>query len=258
MARRKKRKSKSKKTTFSFGSSKKSRTNSRPPIKATLIVLAVVFMIVAVVVGFYFLERYVTNTAADSRPQPFLELMDTPVWVNKHLKAKIRDAAMFYEQPIESEKDIAKTIQLNIEKNVVWIKTVRVQKTHESVKITATWRKPLALVKMGLKKCYLDAESVVLDFVPAVPLPTPRITGLPLTAKAPKPSLLWKRDDLAAAIAILDRLDKMDALTVPEKPLLSEIERIDISNFDGRENNSAPHIMFYAKDNTQIIWGADL
>ena len=50
----------------------------------------------------------------------------------------------------------------------------------------------------------------------------------------------------------------MDAVVCPDKPLLREIDRIDVSNFDGRKNKLRPHIVLYTKDNTQIIWGAEI
>ena len=48
----------------------------------------------------------------------------------------------------------------------------------------------------------------------------------------------------------------MDAQIQPEKPLLAEIQTIDVSNFNGRRNASQPHIVLYAKDGTEIKWGA--
>ena len=50
----------------------------------------------------------------------------------------------------------------------------------------------------------------------------------------------------------------MDKLTTPDKPLLYEIDSIDVSNFNGRENRQFPHIVLYAKDKTEIIWGAEI
>ena len=50
----------------------------------------------------------------------------------------------------------------------------------------------------------------------------------------------------------------MDKLVTPDKPLLYEIDRVDVSNFNGRENSKLAHIVLYAKDNTQIIWGAEI
>jgi hypothetical protein len=48
----------------------------------------------------------------------------------------------------------------------------------------------------------------------------------------------------------------MDSRVVPDKPLLAEIKSIDMSNFNGRRSKSQPHIVFYAKDGTEIRWGA--
>jgi hypothetical protein len=50
----------------------------------------------------------------------------------------------------------------------------------------------------------------------------------------------------------------MDRLVTPDKPLLYEIASVDVSNFKGRENSRFPHIVLYTKDNTEIIWGAEV
>ena len=39
---------------------------------------------------------------------------------------------------------------------------------------------------------------------------------------------------------------------------MQEIASIDVANFDGRKNKREPHIVLYTKDNTQIIWGAEI
>jgi hypothetical protein len=104
----------------------------------------------------------------------------------------------------------------------------------------------------------VDAEQVVLDFVEMPHLPIVKITGLPLITRTPPLGEVWQRDGLAAAIEIIKRLEQMDKLVTPDKPLLYEIDRIDVSNFNGRENTQHPHIVMYTKDNTQIIWGAEV
>jgi len=38
--------------------------------------------------------------------------------------------------------------------------------------------------------------------------------------------------------------------------LLAEISSIDMSNFNGRRSTSQAHIVFYAKDGTEIRWGS--
>ena len=53
-------------------------------------------------------------------------------------------------------------------------------------------------------------------------------------------------------------LSRRDQLETSQKPLLSEIASIDVSNFNGRKNNSHAHIILYAKDYTEIMWGAEV
>ena len=48
----------------------------------------------------------------------------------------------------------------------------------------------------------------------------------------------------------------MDQKASPDAPLLYEIASIDVGNLGGRKNRSKPHIILYAKDGTQIFWGA--
>ena len=105
---------------------------------------------------------------------------------------------------------------------------------------------------------YVAADLVVLDFVPISKLPIVRIDGLPLTARAPLPGDIWQRDDLAAAVDILALLDRRDKLLTPEKPLLYEIDRINVENYNGRQDSRLAHIMLYTTDNTEIIWGAKI
>jgi cell division septal protein FtsQ len=59
-------------------------------------------------------------------------------------------------------------------------------------------------------------------------------------------------------MAVLNRLSLMDIAVSADKPLLRQIDRIDVANFEGRKNKREPHISLYTKDGTQIIWGAEL
>jgi hypothetical protein len=57
---------------------------------------------------------------------------------------------------------------------------------------------------------------------------------------------------------VLSRLEKMDSAVTPNKPLLREIDKIDVGNFDGRKNKHEPHITLFTKEGTEIIWGAEI
>jgi hypothetical protein len=255
MARRKKIKRKTKRISFKLGKPKRKkqhRITYRPSLIGILKVAAVVCIFIAVGVFFYFAERYVKS--AKPAKTGSLELVNTPEWVSDELKAKILAAAD--GETFRLNEEVAQVVAENLA-SVAWLNEVKVQTKHERLLIEAGWRKPMALVKLGLQSFYVDAELVVLDFVPMPNLPIVRIKGLSATIRVPPPGEVWQSDELAAAVTILTKLDQMDKSVTPDKPLLYEIDRIDISNFNGRENSRFPHIIFYTKDNTEIIWGAE-
>jgi len=265
-ARRKRKKSKTKRISFKRSSlrstrRKKKRQASRvgPSLirilkvsaVACIVVSAAACILVGIVVGFSFLERYVKETSVVSEQTIRLELANVPAWVTDQLKEKVYVAA-------RGDGNDLSLVQQNIAREVVWLDEVTVQTTHDVLRIEGRWRRPVGLVKSGLRQFYVDAEQVVLDFVEMPHLPIVKITGLPLITRTPPLGEVWQRDGLAAAIEIIKRLDQMDRLVTPDKPLLYEIDRVDVSNFNGKENTQHPHIVLYAKDNTQIIWGAEV
>lgn len=220
--------------------------------------LAVVCVITAIVAGFVFLRKYVGENIAVSSRTGTLKLVDAPAWVSESLKEKVYAAALADGEDLALDSDAARSVQENIKAYLAWLDEVTVQTTSEDILVECKWRKPVGLVKAGLRKFYIDAELMVLDFAPIVNLPIARINGLSITATPPPAGRLWHKDDLAAAVAILTRLDLMDKRVTPDKPLLYEIDRIDVSNFNGRRNNRAAHIILYTKRDTEIIWGAEV
>ncbi|RKY24546.1 MAG: hypothetical protein DRP62_03490 [Planctomycetota bacterium] len=261
-AKRKKTKSRTKRISFDRGTSKKKRRKKTIDRRRSLIffsiVLAVLCVLAAVGIGFVFLDKYVEKATAISEKSGRLKLVDVPVWVSQTLKEKVYAAAVANGEDLKLDEDAAQSVQRNIEERVAWLDEVKVQITHDSIIVKGRWRKPLALVKSGLRKFYVDADLVVLDFVPIPNLPIVKVKGLPLITKTPPTGSLWRRDDIAAAVAVLDLFDQRDKMDVSKKPLLYEIDSIDVSNFNGRQNSSFPHIVLYAKDDTEIIWGAEI
>lgn len=258
--RRKKRKNKTKVKLFNFGGSGKKRAKtSRQPLNLRyafwILTLAAVFA--CIWFGFLFLDKYVKTTVGFEEKQGSLYLVDVPLWVNEPLKEKIYNAARADGEDLKLDADAAWSIQQNIKDLVAWLEEVKVQTTSDRFLIKAKWRKPLALIKYGLHKYYVDANLVLLDFVPALNLPIVKVTGLEFKTKPPYAGEIWQLEDLAAAVRILTKLEQMDKALTPDKPLLNEIERIDVDNFDGRKNSGFAHIILYTADNTEIIWGAE-
>ena len=208
-------------------------------------------------VGFTSLDEYVKNNVPVWEKAASLKLIDPPGWVNESLKNNIYASAAPRGDFIPNE-ETARIVQKNLAQTVAWLDEVKVQTTHDSIQISGRWRRPLALVKSGLSRFYVDSSMVVLDFVPLPNLPIVRVEGLPLLLRTPPAGQVWFRDDLAAAVAILARLERMDNIVTPNKPLLFEIASIDVSNFKGREKSQFPHIVLYTRDNTEIIWGAEV
>jgi hypothetical protein len=251
MAGEKRTKDKTKRISFKLGISKRKKQRTyRPSLTGILKVLAIVCIFVAGGVSLYFAERYVKS--AKPAETGTLELVNVPEWASSELKAKIRDAAG--GKTLRLDEEAAEMVAENLAP-VAWLDNIKIQTTHKQVLIEARWRKPLAMVKSGSQNFYVDDELVVLDFVPIPNLPIIRIEGL--SARAPSPGEVWQSDDLDAAVTILAKLDQMDKAVTPAKPLLYEIDRIDVSNFAGRKNSRLPHIVLYTKDDTEIIWGAE-
>jgi hypothetical protein len=249
-------------------SKRKSRRkiNYYPSLMRILKVFAVACVSAAMGIGFVFvlregfisLEKYVKNNVPVWEKASPLKLMDPPPWVNEALQTKILAAAAPRPVLIPSE-ETARLVQENLAQTTAWLDKITVQSTHDSIQITGKWRRPLAMVRSSLNKFYVDSDMVVLDFVPIPNLNVVRVEGLPLIIKTPPPGIVWQHEDLAAAVAVLKRLDRRDKdIEASQKPLLSEIDSIDVSNFEGRENARFPHIVLYAKDNTEIIWGAEV
>jgi len=254
MAFKRKKTGKSEKDSFKLGSSKDRKKRRISRYRQSLLFIAIVVGIVCVFAGagvfFVFLDQRVP------RPQQsgFIKLVNPPEWINEALKEKIYKAAQAGGKNMKLDENAAQKVQQNIAK-VSWVDHVTVQTTADSFIVDANWRKPVGLLKIGQGKFYVDRESVVLDFVPMSNLPIIEIKGFPASAKPPAPGQVWHSDALSAAVAILTRLDWMDKKEVPNKPLLNQIESIDITNF---QNNRLPHIVLYAKDGTGIIWGAEI
>ena len=254
-------KEKKNRVSFKFGSSESRKKRkwkfSRQSIFSILKVLAVVVVLAGIVVEFVFMEKYVGQVTPVVKPAN-LELVDLPDWVNEQLKDKVYKAAIANGEDLKIDDDVAASVQKNLESLVAWMADIKVTATHNSVVVTGRWRKPAAVIKNGQNSFYIDKELVVLDYVPMPNLHLVEIKGLTGGPKTPNAGEVWRRDDLTAAVGILGRLEARDKLSGVKKPLIYEIGGIDMSNFGGRKNNKEPHIVLCAKDDTQIIWGAEL
>ena len=255
MAKRKK-----KTSWFGFGSGKKlTKTEKKQrtqAAKTTLMIFAVIAIVVAVVVGFIFLDRYVKSATNSHDKIGKLQLVDVPGWVGQDLRARIVAAAGSFSDDFKLTSGTAASVGQRLSK-MAWLYDVKISLTDTSVVVRAGYRKPVATIRSAERIYYIDEQMVVLDYVPMEKIATPEIVGVPshiITWRSV--GSLWARDDLAAAIELIYLLGRMDVEIAPDAPLLFEIKSIDVSNYDGRSNSKKPHIVFYAIDGTEIRWGA--
>ena len=255
-------KNKPKKISFKLGGlAKRKRKRASwfgPSLITILKVLVIVCVLCGIVIGLISLEKYVKQTIPVQQGSGELVLADVPLWVSDQLKEKVRTIATAKGSNLGLDDETVSSVQRNIEELVPWLDEVKVKAAHNILRVEARWRKPIALVKSGTIKFYVDAEQVVLDYMEMPDLPIVEIKGLPPVAKIPPLGEVWHRDDLAAAVIILDLLDQRDKSLTSDKPLLYEIDRIDMSNFNGRQNSRLAHIILYSNDDSQIIWGAEV
>ncbi|MHC4147107.1 MAG: hypothetical protein ACYSUD_20340 [Planctomycetota bacterium] len=264
-AKKRRRKGKTKGFLFSLDFLKRKRTRAKqaswvgPTLISFLKVLAVICCLSAVAIGLLYLEEYVKDSARNSGTKFYLELADVPTWVSDELREKVRRVAERSSEDLRSDDDAARSVQRSIEQEVAWLDEVRVRARQDKLRVEARWRKPIALIKSGLEDPrYVDINQVVLDFGPMPNLPMVEIEGLSRVYEIPHPGQPWDCDDLTAAIEILDRLRERDRTLKELRPLLYEIDRIDVTNFSGRDNRTQPHIVLYTEDNVPIVWGAEL
>jgi hypothetical protein len=213
-------------------------------------------------VGLLYLEKRNEHIRRVSQTKDQVEIQlqladNIPSWVNSQLREKVLRAAEGYGQDLKIDENAAGQVHQNIVKHIAWLDDVKVQTTHNALRIEGRWRKPVGLIKAAGQKFYVDSKQVVLDFIEMTDLPIVEIAGFS-ARKVPPLGQVLEGNDVAAAINLLKDLEKLDKTETPQKPLLREIDRIDVSNYDGRKNKSLPHILLYSKDDTKIIWGAEI
>lgn len=245
-----------------FSKKKKTRKGKKSAswVHALKIVLAVMFVTVLVAggsVGMIYLDGHIKALAAQQKPDGSLHFIAPPAWHNQELIDAMVKAAGGERFPLDAESAEMVAERLS---RFSWLANVRAQTTPNYIDVTADYRRPVACVKAGRGRVlYLDHEMRVLDYLPLSTIPIPEIQGL-ASLHVPEPGLVWKAEDAAAAVELLDLFNKMDLYFLGskkiDKPLVSDIESIDVSNFAARRSRSAPNIVLNVKDGTKIYWGA--
>ena len=247
-----------KKKRFSFRSGffrpKKRKSSSLGPGLIRLLkISSIALVVIAIGTLLIFAEKYVrTTNPTGTGPVVFV---NAPEWIGEQLKSKILTyvGGRTFQLDEQAAQQVAKNLSAS-----AWLSEIKAITTDKEIQVYATFRKPVALVQSGPSPFYMDAEQVVLDYVPMPHLLIVEIKGLSPTPQMPRYGDVWNSNELSAAIKLLNRIIRMDKDITPTKPLLREIASIDVSNYNGRKNRSRPHIVLFTRDNTEIQWGAEL
>ena len=142
--------------------------------------------------------------------------------------------------------------------SMAWLDDVDVQVTHNSVRVKARWRKPVALIDIpeDRTKIYVDDEprraGLHADAAPA----DCRDQGRGPEGRAPRPGRCSISRTSPPGVALAVLLNRMDAQVMPKNPLLDHIASIDVRNFKGRKNRAASRTSCFAPRTTRRSSGA--
>jgi hypothetical protein len=219
----------------------------------TILKILLAFGLTGLILAVFVLcERFVNSEQPHGTGPLVFE--NVPKWVDEALLSDVY-AAIGGSRIFQLDENMASLVVEGLDA-VAWLDQVEARVTHRDIKVRAQWRKPLARVKSASTEFYVDTDGVVLDPI-ALDLPIVTIQGVRVR-QVPAAGTVLEKDDLFAALGLIFVLDQMDKLECPGKPLLAEIDRVDITNFQGRDNLSDPHIVLVTKDETPIDWGAEL
>lgn len=224
----------------------------RIPWKVLLFTFLTVAFAAAATVGFYYLERYVKNTARISQRTGPLEIMTPPAWINNALLE--RTARQAGAKTFALNEQTACTVADNMAQ-FAWMKDTRVRVTDKTVQLFGEYRMPVVMVETAGQQYYISADMTVMDFVPLDTVTTVEVRGFTYHGR-PALGSQWLDEDMELAVKLALVLRKMDELTCPDNPLLEEIEYIDIGNHEGRKSSSKPHVVLHVTDGTEVFWGA--
>ncbi|MBN2589490.1 MAG: hypothetical protein JXA96_06490 [Sedimentisphaerales bacterium] len=208
-------------------------------------------------ISLHYIDKKYIRTAQSKEFGP-LTLKDVPQWVldSDELIEKILDKAG--GRKFRLDEKTASIVRDNL-RSVAWMENTSVQTMGDEIQVRARYRKPIAVIQSEPSKFYIDVNQVVLDYVPLPKLFIVEIKlGSLLDSKTPIYGEVWQRNDLTAALKIIEKINQMDKTLRQKKPLLSEIASIDVSNYRGIKSRSNPHIILYSHDDTPIHWGAEI
>lgn len=234
---------------------RKAVSSDHSGLKVMLSVMIVTLLIAGGLIGLLYLERYTMGATEQTSPMGTVVFKERPAWLNQEWIDWVQE--VLGGNTFVLNEDSAAGIGRKLEATA-WLKHIRVETTPVEIQVYADHRRPVGLVKSGSRQYYIADDMTVMNFIPMPTLNIAELKGV--SSGIPEVGQGWLAEDAKAAIEILKFLYTMDLQFQREgrieKPLLSEIATVDVSNFAARRNRSAPNIILTVKDGTKIHWGA--
>jgi len=215
-----------------------------------------------VVACFRIAELYVGQRLAYSTRPPRAVLVNRPAWMSEFLADEIARCAQPIGLHSAFDHDLLVQTTSLLEANP-WVRRVKEvrrvygQQPGDTIEIDCDYRAPAALVQWGDKYALVDNQGIQLPeaygasdlskimFAPDGSLAVRIIQGV---GHAPtEAGRTWPGEDLAAGLEI--------AKLLSGQVYAEQIRRIDVTNYDGRQDAQAAQIVLLTQYNTQIRWG---
>ena len=224
-------------------------------------VCAVVF-IAACAVGLLLDRRYVEHKLVFAKQPPTVVLKDRPVWMSDFLAEQIiKTARPAGAHSAFDHQLLVNTVAL-LEANP-WIRKVRqvrrayAKQPGDILEVDCEYRAPVALVKWQDYYWLVDGDGVKLpevfsaDDVPRIlkgqdqKINIRVIQGV--ASAPPETGAKWAGADLQAGLELVKLLFG--------RPYAEEVEKVDVSNYSGRQSAKAAQLVLVTRYNTQVRWG---
>lgn len=214
--------------------------------------------------GYNRLKRLVETKYATPGQPPVVVLKNRPAWMNDFLAERIAQVARPNTAGSSFDHAMLRDVhdQLLSDPDVSrWVEKVnRVRRVYgaapgDTVEVDATYRVPAALVGFEGDFWLVDARGVKLeqiqtDQVPRVVLSKDGklvIRVIDGVSRRPPDPGRAASDDLSAGLELLRLLH--------DKPFAQEILKVDVSNYGGRRDMAAAHLVLVTRNNTEVRWG---
>lgn len=232
-------------------------------IRAVLKQIALVMIFIAVCGGtLYAVYGHVDRKLTFPAAPPRVVLKDRPTWMSDFLAEQIIETA----QPAGTHSTFSHQMLVDAEKMLrsnPWIRKVnQLRRVYgnapgDTIEIDCEYRTPIALIHWGDYYWLIDDEAVKLpeqytaQQVPRIVVGRDRRINIRIIEgiqqPPPESGQRWIGEDLAAGLEM--------ARLLFGRPYTEEIVKIDVSNFEGRQEDREAHVVLITQYGSKIRWG---